>query len=295
VASIHIVTLAKDDRSGLSATRRSIEGQVGPSISHHLVIAPSRDGTEQLADELSASAGVTIWRDSPPGIYASMNWILDRLPPEDFVWFLNAGDVLVFSGALEAMCRALDESGVEWCTSSFLVATRSGWIRNVVRASEPWMPRDVGHQATVARVSLLLDAGGFPPVPPILADAALLRRIMQTHKPAVVPLPTVLYTLGGYSSRHPFQTARDVSWLDRHVPLHGQSAGFHASSARPSLRQLALPLATELESLVPRWSAALLRPRGARRLQIANELATAPHWSTHPNNPLSRACCVAMI
>ena len=291
---LHVVTLAKNDRPGLAATCKSVERQMGVRFHHHLVTGMSTDGTEELAQTLSRSDRVTHWTGAPPGIYESMNWILRQVPSNDFIWFLNAGDVLTDECSIQRMYEALGFSSAEWCTSAFLVATRSGWVRDVVTVSEPWQPHDVGHQATVARVALLEEAGGFPEVPRILADAALMRRVMRNHTPAIVSEPTVIYTLGGFSSRHPMKVTREIAWLDRYLPLAGRDSLSASQGAKPSVGQMLLPLASALEGRAPRVSSLFVQPRGKRRRYVAAQLLSAPHWEDHPVSSFSRACCLSM-
>ena len=289
---LHVVTLAKNASRALLMTRWSLESQVAARFDHHIVTGPSNDATESVARSLAQRDGVFHYSDAPAGIYPAMQWILDRLPQQDLVWFLNAGDFLLGPNHVHGLQLLMSSSDSDWATSSFLTFLPSGRVKSVVRQETPWIPRDVGHQATIVRVGLLQDSGGFNSSYPTFADAFLMRAVMRHAIPAIQPTPTVAYALGGFSSQYPIRVIRELRKLNATRPL----APVSGDSVKPRLRAQAgiLKMAAFCRASMtfpqcgPVVEAVLYGQRGA-----VSPGSDAQHWPNHTFDGRSLSCCLA--
>lgn len=107
---ISVVTIVKDDLHGFLRTRHSLEEQTFHQWEHIIVPASSGDLTGLLAGELSLGRTVYHVQDGS-GIYSAMNQGL-ALATQDFVVFLNAGDMLAGAETFTFVSSALTSATV---------------------------------------------------------------------------------------------------------------------------------------------------------------------------------------
>jgi glycosyltransferase involved in cell wall biosynthesis len=107
VTSISIITVVRNDRSGLERTIASVREQTCDDVEFVVVDGASDDGT---VDVIRAHADVVDdWVSEPDqGIYDAMNKGLQRARGE-MVLFLNAGDALLTQASLESAVQAMEQ------------------------------------------------------------------------------------------------------------------------------------------------------------------------------------------
>jgi putative colanic acid biosynthesis glycosyltransferase len=183
-----IVTVVKDDPSGLERTLRSLLGS-DPGSFEHLVIDSSSDRTATV--ELVSLLGLpsrVVWVE-PAGVYAAMNTGLAEATG-DFVHFLNAGDELASPGVLADIRATLRASDAVWLEGPVEIVDSAGGT--VI--TPPWdygqesewafaRGRFPAHQGTVARTSTLRAVGGFDTTFTVVADYAAFLHLTRQGAP----------------------------------------------------------------------------------------------------------------
>ncbi len=111
--SVTIVTVVRNDASGLQLTLDSIREQTLQLLEHVIIDGASDDGTAQFASEIDCHDGKTIVISEPDrGIYDAMNKGI-AMATHPWVLFMNAGDRFLSPDSLEQlMCAASDNVDV---------------------------------------------------------------------------------------------------------------------------------------------------------------------------------------
>lgn len=98
---ISVITVVKDDASGLMATFESLKQQSLVDWELILVASPSSDNTLKIAESISLADGrVNLVIQEPQGIYEAMNLGLTQVKGQ-YIWFMNAGDTFASSDVLD--------------------------------------------------------------------------------------------------------------------------------------------------------------------------------------------------
>lgn len=200
--SLAILTVVRDDRPGLIATRDSLRAQRWRGFDWIVVDGASTDGT---AEWLTAHAAETVWWRSAPdrGLYDAMNIAL-AAARSSHVLFLNAGDRLATPDSaaliLEAAARHPD---ADLLYGDALERLPDGHI--VVKPARSHRLAVFGmfthHQAMIYRRTALNDLS-FNLRYAIAADYALTLEVLRRGGPAVhLPIPLCVFTSGGRSQR----------------------------------------------------------------------------------------------
>jgi putative colanic acid biosynthesis glycosyltransferase len=99
-ATLSIITVVRNDVSGLRATIQSVHAQSYPGIEFIVVDGASTDGTSDL---VRSARGIDKWVSEPDdGLYDAMNKG-KSMASGDFAMFVNAGDTFVNDGAIAEM------------------------------------------------------------------------------------------------------------------------------------------------------------------------------------------------
>ncbi len=103
---ISIITVNYNDKAGLMKTLESVKNQTWRDFEHVVIDGNSTDGSKEVIEQYSAS--INYWvseRDS--GIYNAMNKGI-RSATGDYVFFLNAGDILYSDTTLDEVQKSLN-------------------------------------------------------------------------------------------------------------------------------------------------------------------------------------------
>jgi glycosyltransferase involved in cell wall biosynthesis len=221
---LSIVTVTKDDPSGLRATLESLAPLLSSSLDwEHIVV----DGS---STELAVSAPwpMILRREAPVGIYAAMNVGL-RLARGEIVWFLNGGDRLRDLSALELIVRAFQENAdldlacatadlVDRGAHTFTLYPRPTLRRSLLAG------RSLCHQAMLYRRRIFDELGPFSTDYTIAADEEFLLRFFVAKKRSLcLPHRLVFFDTGGLSNRRYGERHRELARASRllrgNVPL----------------------------------------------------------------------------
>lgn len=201
-----VVTVVRNDLTGLKKTRASLESETYKKWTHIIVDGGSTDGTLEYLKSLSDEN--TLYISEPDsGIYDAMNKAWRMAHPDSFVYFLNARDCFADELSLSMANQGLNfESDPVWgCTTHEEIAEDGyGWVCKLV--SPPSVPNQLyafgyrSHQAVVMRASLIEKLGGFNEKYRIAADWDLIARALFETTPTTWVHPLGRFELGGMSS-----------------------------------------------------------------------------------------------
>ena len=210
-----IVTVVKDDASGLADTIDSIDDQGIHEAVEHVIVDSS---TPPVVLEGGANPHVSrrLEPTPPEGVYPAMNRGLD-LAAGDYVWFLNAGDTLVEPSTLHHVLQMLGSSPA-WVVGRVRIIDRSGntvdsarWDFATEKRRAFARGRFPPHQATIVRTSHLRDLGGFDTDYRVAADYQAALKLACATDPAMTDRVLAEFREGGLST---------VRWKSAHREFH---------------------------------------------------------------------------
>lgn len=109
---LSIITINRDNASGLKKTLKSIAGQTCKDFEHIIVDGASTDDSVEVIRKYADSLGDCVkWISEPDkGIYNAMNKGI-TMASGDYIQIMNSGDGLVSDDVIERMLDALKDSG----------------------------------------------------------------------------------------------------------------------------------------------------------------------------------------
>ena len=200
-----IVTVVKDDPTGLRRTKRSLAGQDLDGV-EWVIIDSSADASpvRELVDE--PGLPVTYDWTPPSGVYGAMNHALS-LSQGDFTWFVNAGDEVEAGDTLPRLRSALAAHPL-WLIGQ-VAFIDAGGRRTVPAPFDYARERDhlfargrfAPHQGTIARTEWLRDQGGFAAGYTVAADYEASLRLSAAADPVVIDAVIAVFHVGGLSAQ----------------------------------------------------------------------------------------------
>lgn len=207
MALLTIVTVVRNDPDGLRRTLTSVAAQsVHPD---QLVVVDGSDDRDVVSSILATFPGVTAdyaWA-KPHGVYAAMNDGLARVT-SDYVYFLNAGDVLADDDVLASVAGPLTAAQPRWAmgrvefrAADGTVLAQPAWDYPAERAALFARGRFPAHQAVVVRTDELRAHGGFDLSYRVAADYASILRLAAAGPPLDLGCTLAEFTVGGLSTQ----------------------------------------------------------------------------------------------
>lgn len=201
-----IVTVVKDDPTGLERTIRSILEQDSEGI-EWVVIDSSANREETEAAVTSAGlAGAYRWTE-PAGVYPAMNQGVD-LSAGAYTWFINAGDAIAGGRTLPFVRTQLHAFEPLWLIGQVAFISDDG--RRTVPPPFDYREerrhlfargRFAPHQGTVVSTAWLRDKGGFDTRFRIAADYHASLRLALEQDPLLVDQVLAEFRIGGLSTQ----------------------------------------------------------------------------------------------
>lgn len=199
-----ILTVVRNDRTGLIDTHESLQGQLGLQVAWLVADGGSTDGT---AEWLANHADQPVWWRSAPdrGLYAAMNDLLDATRSLGFshVLFLNAGDRLAATDSATRLLQAVGcHPGAALLYGDALERQSDGRILLKRARSHRWAPFGMftHHQAMIYSVPALAGLR-FDPAFRIAADYAFTLGALGRGPAVRLRWPICLFAPGGLSQR----------------------------------------------------------------------------------------------
>lgn len=212
--TLSIITVVKDDLPGLLKTQSSLAGQTSQNFEWVIV-----DGSGASAETGSATEHLSIPNNylwlAPAGIYPAMNTGLSRASG-DYVWFMNAGDVLAEAFTVEELLKVLHTHKPSWLVGQVKFTHPDG--SSVIPPPFDYQTekkrlfargRFPPHQGTIARRALLRELGGFNENFQIAADYEMALRLSLLADPIVLPETLARFSVGGASSTYWRQSLKE--------------------------------------------------------------------------------------
>ena len=208
VLTLKVVTVVKDDLSGLKRTEKSVNGQ-SKKVAWTLITPDDGSTTYQYAQFLKNSKIASdVLLDKHNGVYAAMNQVIDITNGEDWLWFLNAGDELAATNTYQLVDAFAQVSPNNWIFGGHFLGSEVGSILGelktpqVFKISNQLFARNyVCHQATIFQAKLLQELGGFDLSYKIAADFDLMARASKLDPGTSIDATIAVFYLGGISSK----------------------------------------------------------------------------------------------
>jgi hypothetical protein len=214
---LNVVTVVRDDLEGLKRTAASILEQ--DMVVSWLIVTPKGE-TElsQYAEKLFKGGAVArILNDLGNGVYPAMNQAIFSSDREDWIWFLNAGDLFAGPKIYGEMVGIGAKTPNDWIYGGHMLGLDNREVIGIVNAPSKFLPSNqlfskqyVSHQSTIFRVKLLQDLGGFNVKYKIAADWDLIVRASYISEYERVPDAISIFFMGGLSTLRRQEANREL-------------------------------------------------------------------------------------
>jgi glycosyltransferase involved in cell wall biosynthesis len=213
VPKISIVTVCKNEESGIRKTCESVCRQSFKDFEWIVIDGASTDGTLAVLSEFKLSIKLLV-SEADAGIYDAMNKGIS-FSSGDHILFLNGGDYLAADDVLQTASQFL---GPDLVFGDVCWLHRNG--RDVVVKYPDVLPEHfllesaLPHQATFIRRKLFLEHGLYDTSFKIHADHEWFVRMCRIHKVSCSHIPRVLavFREGGISTSSETSSIRKVEF-----------------------------------------------------------------------------------
>lgn len=185
VPAVSIISIARNNKEGLSNTYESVLAQTYKSWELLLVIAPSQDGTNAYSENLASSdPRIKTFAQIGLGIYSAMNQGLKEANG-DYVWFLNSGDEFYDYATLEFALKQIKQLDADLLIGGYLVSGDSNsrqYLKSTKRLSSlefAFNRRGGCHQAMLFHKKRVIEFGGFDIGFELASDFDLVMKIVK--------------------------------------------------------------------------------------------------------------------
>ena len=249
-----VITVVKDDPSGLDSTLASLDAQEPADIG--VVVIDGSSDREAVPAVLSRhpTSPVDYSWSPPSGVYGAMNEGL-RKASGSYVYFLNAGDVLAGVDVLQRITVQLAAASPVWAYgrvtflgTDALAMPEPDWDYDT--ELHHWFARGrfPAHQGVVTSTSELIRQGGFDTSYQVAADYASILRCARSARPLDLGFTLAEFTVGGLSTQkwrlaqQEFHRARRAAFdLDGLDSVREQAYTLRALAAASAYRALWAP------------------------------------------------------
>jgi glycosyltransferase involved in cell wall biosynthesis len=214
-----VVTVVRNDLTGLKKTRKSLENQRYTKWLHIVIDGSTYPLTRSYLKSLPKEN--TLYISEPDsGIYNAMNKAWKLADPTSYVYYLNARDVFADSNSLWEANKALRTNlRSKWgCTThEEIQQDGTAWVCKLV--SPPSIPNQLyaygyrSHQAVVMKANFIAQLGGFNEKYKLAADWDLIARALVASKPKVWSYSLGRFELGGFSSDRMLDAHAELKYI----------------------------------------------------------------------------------
>ena len=182
---ISVITVVKDDPSGLRTTHESLSGQTFKDWEMLILTAPVPDETIGVATELQSSdPRIHFQEQIGTGIYGAMNEGITSVDRE-FIWFMNAGDTFANQSVLAHAIEKISKSEVGVLIGGYKILNGTAnqtfsYSEGKVSAIDFAFNRRGGcHQAMIFHTQVLKSVGGFNTAYSLASDFDLVLKVIK--------------------------------------------------------------------------------------------------------------------
>lgn len=213
-----IVTVNRDDFSGLKETIASVGCQSRLVGVEHIVIDSSRDA-EQVKSlvESEGNSSTRLIYSPAQGVYSAMNLGL-KFANGEYIHFLNSGDCYHDDRVVDRALDFISSEGPEWFYGSISLTSRKGlkrirgsnWNyteekrRRFRRGKFPLQPAIFVKKAVLERIN------GFPDNWKIAADYAVMLQLSKVTDPYILDIIVTVFKADGLSSKRWILSLREA-------------------------------------------------------------------------------------
>lgn len=215
VASVSIISIARNNKEGLVSTYKSVLSQTYRNWELLLVIAPSEDGTCALGENLANSdPRIKTFHQVGLGIYSAMNQGLMKAAG-DYVWFLNSGDEFYDDATLELAVEQIELLDADLLIGGYSISGNldsKEYLKTSKRLSlfEFAFNRRGGcHQAMLFHRKKVLGLGGFDLDFELASDFDLVMKIVKGRNSFRVNRVLARIEPGGVSDQRIYEVIRE--------------------------------------------------------------------------------------
>lgn len=186
MVEVSVITVVKEDASGLLKTHSSLASQTLSNWEMIVVVGSSHDNTLTVAKNLEAlDSRIRVSEQVSDGIYNAMNEGI-QLALGDFSWFMNAGDSFFSTTILSHAVKEISRDSVSIVVGgyqffddnqakTYIFSNRGITWRDLV-----FTRRGACHQAMIFRTQFLQNHGGFNTSYSLASDFDLVLRILSS-------------------------------------------------------------------------------------------------------------------
>ncbi len=216
---ITIITVVKDASEGLKKTASSFLSQSDPQFEWLVVDGFSQDGSINHIETLSTNFEVNIFQIPPKGIYNAMNFAAQKAKG-DWLWFINAGDVLMSTNSLSMMKRyVIENSDHDVISTPVAYMTRNLSLFDIainrVGVESERRIALMNHQGVCVKKNKFFEIKGFDENLTYAADGKFLDLAISEKMPFIGNKVLVGFEMGGTSSKNFRRTLQEISTYRR--------------------------------------------------------------------------------
>ena len=205
-SEVTVVTIAKNNKSGLEKTVGSLFAQSFMNWELIILVGKSTDGTAELATGFKhIDSRIRQIEQVGDGIYPAMNQALKQAQGE-YAWFMNAGDTFAHSDSITSAIKVMNEVSCDVLIGGYQVFEK-GNLRTYSKKKGFWNSlgislnrRGLCHQSTVMKTNLVRELNGFDLRYKVAADFDLILRASRARRIYRTEIPLSQIEPGGISS-----------------------------------------------------------------------------------------------
>lgn len=192
---ITIITVNRNNASGLERTILSVASQTYENIEYIVVDGASTDASREVI--LRYQETISDWSGEPDsGIYHAMNKGID-LAKGDYVLFVNSGDELIHDAVIDRVVRRIEDNEYpDVVHGDVLVLSLKGEPSRIKRIESPnkfFLYFDsFHHQAMLYKRSVFLDHGTYNEDLRVYADHEYTLRVLYRQGLSIVYIPEMI-------------------------------------------------------------------------------------------------------
>lgn len=203
---VSIVSVTRNDLSGIQRTRASVLAQDYPAIEHIVVDGASTDGTVTWLAKQSWATPSRFVSERDDGIYDAMNTGA-VLATGELIVFLNGGDAFPDATTTSRVVADYGAHHWEWAYGITVLQQSDGSVSRIHQMA-PFSKVRLGlglgavpHQALWMRTTFFHSIGGFRVDAGLSADMDLCWRAAQRAQPRLIPEILAMADEGGVSAQ----------------------------------------------------------------------------------------------
>jgi glycosyltransferase involved in cell wall biosynthesis len=248
---VTVITVVKDDASGLTDTHSSLVSQELCNWEMIIVVGDSSDNTLAVAKNLeSTDPRIHLIQQIGEGIYKAMNDGIG-LATGNFTWFMNAGDRFFSPKVLSHAIHTISGDFTNVVVGGYQIV--GGGNGKAYSFSEKYITwRDLAftrragcHQSMIFRTQILLQLGGFNTTYSLASDFDLLLRVLDISPGKRVSEVYASIEPGGRADKGILQVHAEKHQIRR--DLRGGLLVFGLSFLWTKLAQLKISLRSNLQ------------------------------------------------